>query len=132
MVFQGSHWVKCRFPSLALGRRPFLSLLAAIGLALDGEDFGMMDQPVDQGDHATGAGEDFAPFREGFVGADQRALLLMSAVDEFEQQIGMPVRVGQIADLVDDEERRRGIAAQPLAQDGRAIQPGQVAQKLTG
>ena len=60
-----------------------------------------MDEAVDQGDHAGGVGEDLAPFGEGAVGGDQRALLLVAAVNELEQQIGMTVGIGEVADLIE-------------------------------
>ena len=44
--------------------------------------------------HATGIGKHLQPFREGLVGRDQGALLLVPAVDQLEEQIGMPVRIG--------------------------------------
>jgi hypothetical protein len=42
--------------------------------------------------------------------------VLITARDELEQQIGMAVRVGEISDLVDDQECRVDIMAQPPSQ----------------
>ena len=39
----------------------FFGLLEAVGLALEGDDLGVADEAVDQGDHAGGVGEDLAP-----------------------------------------------------------------------
>jgi hypothetical protein len=39
----------------------FLSLLEAIGFALDGEDLGVVDQAIDQGDDAGAVWKDLAP-----------------------------------------------------------------------
>jgi hypothetical protein len=57
--------------------------------------------------------------------------VLIAARDELEQQIGMAVRVGEISDLVDDQERRVDVVAQPAPQRGIAIECGKVAQQLT-
>jgi len=42
----------------------FLRLLEAIGFALNGQDFGVVDEAVDQGDNAGSIGEDLVPFCE--------------------------------------------------------------------
>ena len=60
----------------------FLGLLEAIGFALDGEDLGVVDQAIDQGDDAGGVWKDLAPFGEGPVGGDERAVVLVPAADE--------------------------------------------------
>ena len=56
----------------------FLSLLKAIGLALDGDDLGVMDEAIDQGDDTGGAGEDLVPFGERFIGRDQCGFFFVS------------------------------------------------------
>jgi hypothetical protein len=86
--------------------------LEAVGFAFDGEDLGIVDEAVDQGDDAGGVGEDLVPFCERPVGGHDRALVLVAAADELEQQVGMAVGVGQVADLVDDQKagRRRARA----------------------
>ena len=48
--------------------RAFLGLLEAVGVALDRDDLGVVEQAIDEGDDAGGAGEDLAPFGEGAVG----------------------------------------------------------------
>ena len=80
--------------------RTFLGLLEAVGVALDGDDLGVVEQAVDEGNDAGGTGEDLAPFGEGAVGGNQGGLLFVAAADEFEQQVGVAVGVGEIADLV--------------------------------
>ena len=55
-------------PAAALGVAlllAFLGFLAAPGLAVDGDDLGVVDEAVDQGDDAGGVGEGFAPLGEG-------------------------------------------------------------------
>ena len=110
----------------------FLGLLEAIGFSLDGEDLGVVDQAVDQGDNACGIWKDLAPFGEGPVGGDDRAVVLVTATDEFEQQIGMAIGIGELADLVDHEKTGAGLVTQAPAQGGIAVERGEVAEQLTG
>lgn len=46
-----------------------------VGLAIDGDDLGIVGQAVDQGDDAGGIGEHVFPFGEGAVAGDQGAPL---------------------------------------------------------
>ena len=83
-----------------------LSLLEAIAFAFEGDDLGAVQQPIDERDDAGGVGEDLVPFAEGFVGGEENgALLLVAAGDHLEEQIGVACVVGEIADLVDGEQR---------------------------
>jgi hypothetical protein len=107
----------------------FAGFFEAIGFAVDGNDLGVVDEAVDEGDDAGGVGEDLAPFGEGTVGGDEGAFLLVAAADEFEQQIGMAVGIGEVSDLVDDQETGAGIMAQAAAQSGVAIEGGEVAEQ---
>ena len=78
-----------------------LGLLEAIGRPLDGDDLGVVHQAIDQRDDTGGVGEDLAPLGEGAVGGNQGGLLFVAAADEFEQQVGVAVGVGQVADLIE-------------------------------
>ena len=64
------------------------------------------------------------------VGGDQCAALLVAAVDEFEQQVGVAVGIGQVADLVDDQQARGGVVAQAAAQGRVTVDGGQFAEQL--
>lgn len=105
-------------------------LFVAIGFALEGDDLGVMDETIDERDDAGGVGEDLRPVRERAVGSDQGAAGFVAAVDQFEEQIGMAVRIGQVANLVDDQERRCGVVAQSTAQSRIAIEGGEIIEKL--
>jgi hypothetical protein len=59
-------------------------------------------EAVDERDDTGGGGEDLAPFGEGAVGGDDGGVALVAPADEFEEQVGVAVGVGQVADLVDD------------------------------
>ena len=82
----------------------FGSLFEAVGFAIDCDDLGVMDEAINQGGDAGCGGEDLTPFSEWAIGGHQGALVLIAARDELEQQIGMAVRVGEVSDLVDDQE----------------------------
>jgi len=87
-----------------------------VGLTIDCDDLSVMDEAINQGGDAGRGGEDLAPFSERTIGRHQGALVLISARDELEQQIGMAVRVGEVSDLVDDQECRVDVVAQPPPQ----------------
>ena len=78
-----------------------LRFFEAIRLALDRDDFGMMHESIDERDHAPGVRKHLGPRGEGFVGSHQGALLFVASIQELEEQIGMAIRVGQIANFVD-------------------------------
>src|SRR5580704_13649488 len=60
------------------------------------------------------------------------SLVDTTATDEFEQQIGMAIGIGEIADLVDHQKTGAGIVTQSPAQGGIAVERGEVAEQLTG
>jgi hypothetical protein len=72
----------------------FFGLLEAIGVALDGDDFGMVDEAIDQGDDAGGVGKDLAPFGKGSIGGNQGRFGLIAARDDLKEQVGVVVGVG--------------------------------------
>ena len=94
----------------------FGCLFEAVGVAVDCDDLGVVDKTIDQGGDAGRGGKDVAPFGERTIGRHQGAFVLVTARDELIQQIGMAVRVGEISDLVDDQECRVDIVAQPPSQ----------------
>ena len=92
----------------------------------------MVDEAIDQGDDAGGVGEYFAPLCEGAVGCHHGALVFITPADEFEQQVGMAVGVGQVANLVDDQQAGACVMVQAPSQRGIAVEGGEVAQQLAG
>jgi len=91
-----------------------------------------VDEAIDERDDTGGVGEDFAPFSERPVGGNQRTLMLVATADELEQQIGVAVGIGEVADLIDGEEIGTGIVAQPPPQGGIAVERGEIAEQLPG
>src|SRR5208283_4244014 len=107
-----------------------MSFLEAVGVAFDGDDFGVVNEAVNQRDDAGGVGEHLAPFGEWPVGGDQRALALITPRDQFEHEVGMAVGIGEIPDFVDHQQLRARIVAQAASQRGIAIERAKVAEQL--
>jgi hypothetical protein len=61
--------VALRFRDALLGT--LAGLFVAIGFALEGDDLGVMDKTVDEGDDTGGVGKDLGPLRERAVGSDR-------------------------------------------------------------
>ena len=80
----------------------FLGLFEAIGFAFDLNNLGVVHEAVDERDDTSGVGEDLASLGEGSVGGDQGGFLLVAARDDLEEQVGMVVGIGEVADLVDE------------------------------
>src|SRR3989304_1742485 len=84
-------------PGLAGGA--FLGLLGAIGITLDLEDLGVVQQAVDQRRHGADIGEHLIPFGEGLVGGQEDGAALVTPADHLEEQIRGPTVIGEIAHL---------------------------------
>ena len=85
--------------------RSEIAILQTVGVSLEGEDLGVVDEAVD---HRHGDGvvaEDLAPGREGLVGGDDQAGVLVAPGDEHEHEVGRLWVKGDVADLVADQER---------------------------
>ena len=68
------------------------------------EDGGVVDEAVDGGEGHGGIREDLAPFAEGLVGGDQQGSPLVSGTDEFEQDAGFGLVLGDIGEVVEDQQ----------------------------
>jgi len=66
-----------------------LGLLESVGVGVDLDDLGVMDEPVDEGDDARSVGEDLVPLSEGLVGGEYDRLVGVAAADDLEEQIGV-------------------------------------------
>jgi hypothetical protein len=92
---------------LGLLSSALLGLLEPIALAFQGEDLGAVEQPIDDGAHATGIGKDLIPFTEQLVGRQENGTALLVATgDDFEEQIGVVVAAREISELVQDQDFR--------------------------
>ena len=73
-------------------------------------DFGVVDEAVDHGGGDDVVAEDLAPAAERLVGGDDQAGSFVAGGHQLEEQVGGFGFEGDVADLVDDEQR---VAAQP-------------------
>ena len=73
-VMTGSSFGAVSLPCPLFGA--FARFLQTIGLAFDGDDLGVVDQAIDERDHASSVGKDLAPLGERSVGGHQGAGLL--------------------------------------------------------
>jgi hypothetical protein len=65
-----------------------VSVLASVAVALEGDDFGVVDEPVDHGGGDDVVGEDFAPAAEWLVAGDDQRCPFVAGADELEEQVG--------------------------------------------
>jgi hypothetical protein len=78
-----------------------LGLLEAIAFAVDGCEFGPVQEAIDESDDAGGVGEGVLPLDEGLVGGEDDRAVFVTMGDDLEEEVGVAGVVGEIADLVD-------------------------------
>jgi hypothetical protein len=98
-----------------------VSVFEPVGVAFEGDDFGVVHEAVDHGGGDDVVTEHLAPPAEGLVGGDDQAGSLVAGGDELEEQVGGFGLEGDVADFVDDQQR---VAAQA---DQLGLQPPGVA-----
>ena len=72
-----------------------------MGVALEGDDLGVVDEAVDHRGGDDVVAEDLAPAAEGLVGGDDQTGSFVAAGDELEEEVGGLGFEGDVADLVD-------------------------------
>lgn len=99
--------------------------------AVELEETAPLQNAVDDGVAEVLVVKDLAPSIEGLVGReDHRPLLEMALIDHVVEHVGRVVAVGQVADLVDDEDVRMGVVGHGLAElplpacDGELLDEG--------
>ena len=100
-------------------------LVHAIARALDLNDDGMVEQPIEQRGSDDGIAEQVAPFGEAAVGREDHRALFVSRVDQLEEQIAATRRDREVTDLVDHEQRRAAQEPDLLAQHAFALGLGE-------
>ena len=90
--------------------RPRSRFFEPVAVAFEGDDVGVVDEPVDHGGGDDFVAEYLAPAAEGLVGGDDETGALVAGGDELEEQVRCLGFEGDVADLVDDEQR---VAAEP-------------------
>jgi hypothetical protein len=96
--------------AVSAGAPAEVSVLEPVGVASEGDDFGVVDEPVDHGGGDDIVAEDFSPASERLVGGDDHAGAFVAAGDELEEQVRRFGFERDVADLVDDDQR---VAAEP-------------------
>lgn len=89
-------------------------LAKAIARSLDLDDDRVVEKPVEQRGGDDRISEDLAPFGKAAIGGEDHGALLVSGVDELEEEIAAAGNDRQVADLVDDQEGRPAEIAQAL------------------
>ena len=116
--------------SVGLTRLAFVA--QAVGVALDVEDGGAMEEAVQDGaGHGGVLAEDLVPVAKGFVaGEDDGPLLLVALADDLEEKAGLQMIEFEVADFVDDEELGPGevvqLAVEAVFVHGFAQPAGQI------
>ena len=98
-------------------------LTQTIARAFDLDDDGVVQEAVEERGGDDGIAEDLAPFGEAAVGGQDHGALLVAGVDELEEQVAAAGHDGQVADLVDDQQRSAAEIADALAQASRRARP---------
>ncbi len=78
----------------------------------------VLDEAVDEGGHAGRAREDSVPLLEGQIGGEDERAAFVPAGDDVVQEVGGLAAARQIADLVQDEQRRAVLRAQSPLERG--------------
>ncbi len=68
------------------------------------KDDGVVDEAVDRGERHGGIGKNLSPFAKGLVGGDQQGAPFVAGADEFEQHAGFGLILGDIGEIVEDEQ----------------------------
>src|SRR6202453_3807736 len=63
-----------------------------------------MNEPVDSGERHGGIGKDAVPFSERLIGGDQHGSPFVAGADEFEENRGLGLILGDIVQIVEDQE----------------------------
>ena len=85
----------------------------------------MVYEPVDHGRRDGGVAEDLAPATEGLVGRDDHAGALVTGRDQLEEQVGGLGLEGDVADLVNDQQRDPAEPLQRFVQSPRGVLGGE-------
>ena len=107
-----------------------LGMLAqAVAGALDLDDHGVVQEPIEErgGDHRIA--EDLAPLGEAAVGGEDHRAPLVAGVDQLEEQVAAIGDDRQVADLVDDQERGAAEEADLVAQPALALGLGRARRR---
>src|SRR5215207_6330275 len=109
-------WIDCRGASISDGfgcrvRRgssgatfSFERGAAAITLDIHLEDGGVMDETIDRGERHGGVRKYLVPFAKWLIGGDEQRASFVAGADELEQHAGLGLVLGDIGEIIEDEE----------------------------
>jgi len=101
-----------------------------VAAALDGDDFGAVEEAVEDGPGGGDVAEQFAPFVDGAVGGHDGGADFVAAQDDFEQKFAAAGGQGFEAHVVDDEEAGFEVAGEEAAFCGASFAGGEVAHEV--
>ena len=83
----------------------FFAVSQAVAVSADGDGGGVMEEPIQQGGGQDGIGEEVAPCGIGFVGGEDDGFPLVVAFgDDLEEEGGVVLFKGEVADFVEEEQ----------------------------
>ena len=88
---------------MLLGSRTFSFGLEPITATVDGNDLGMMKQPVEDGAGSRHITEQFAPFFDRSIGGHHGGTILVTTHDEFQEDLAAFLRQDFESHVVDNE-----------------------------
>jgi len=100
------------------------ALLHAITGTVDGEDLGVVQQPIEERTGQDVVAQERSPLPKALVARQDQAPGLVAGIDQLEDELGLARAQAGIADLVDDENLGPGIEAQAFAQG--VFAPGRI------
>src|SRR3954454_6989143 len=103
-----------------------------VGVALEGEDLGVVDEAVDHGGGHDVVGEDLAPAPERLVAGADEGGAFVAGRDELEEQVRRLGLERDVADLVDDQQRVAAEADQLWLQSAGGVGVGEAGDPLAG
>ena len=89
-------------------------LTETVARSFDLDDDRMVEKAIEKRGGDDGIAEDVTPFGEAAIGGEDHGALLVSGVDELEEEIAATGNDRQVADLVDDQEGCSAEIAQAL------------------
>ena len=103
----------------------------AVARSLDLDDDGMMEQTVEQRGGDDWTAEDVTPFGEAAVRGEDHCALLVTGIDQLEEQVAATGCDWQVADLVDDQQRGAAKEANAFTQGALAFGLGKLGDEIS-
>ena len=105
-------------------------LAQAVAGALDADDGGVVQEPVEQRGGHDRVAEHVPPLGESLVRGEDHGALLVAGVDELEEEVGGLGVDGDVADLVDDEQGGASVVSELVVEAVGAARRGEGVDEL--